>query len=188
MTRGDTIAGITALLPAMPAETLERMDDEMLSHLLTALNTKQPQRSYTLWTPDMVDLLGTDHDKTVAARLGISQVAVTNKRIGMKIKAYQEPYNWPEKAIQMLGKDTDAAIARKLGIKRATVARKRAALGIPPHEGRKGGRQSSFPKDAVPLLGTMSDRDLAIRLGVPKQAVTYQRMSRRIKPFGRGRN
>lgn len=49
-------------------------------------------REYVRWTSDMIDLLGTEDDQTIADRLGVSRQSVQYKRRRLKIPAkYPRP-------------------------------------------------------------------------------------------------
>lgn len=49
-------------------------------------------RQYAVWTPEMIDLLGTDDDQTIAHKLGLTRAAVQYKRRRMRIEAkYPRP-------------------------------------------------------------------------------------------------
>jgi hypothetical protein len=88
------------------------------------------------WTEAEVALLGTDHDKVIAARIGRTVSAVTSQRTLRKIPAFSGSPGggraWTDEEISLLGKDTDTGIAAKIGRTPSAVSQKRAALGIVP--------------------------------------------------------
>lgn len=62
-------------------------------------------RQYAAWTPEMIALLGTDDDQTIADQLGLTRQAVQYKRRRLRIEA---KYPRPQ---YMTGNATDGVVA-----------------------------------------------------------------------------
>lgn len=87
------------------------------------------------WTRGRVALLGTDTDKEVARRLGISRPCVTGERRRRGIEPFTAPAAkvvWTPAMVRHLGKISDRRVAAKFGIDEGTVRKERNRRGIPP--------------------------------------------------------
>ena len=138
--RAAALAGVTAL------KAKEWSDDELdvRAELSRRLGLR-PGPRWTLerggWTPDELALLGTDHDKVIAEKLGRTLSAVMSKRVQRKIPAFSgwpgSAPGWTDDEVKLLGTDTDEAVAAKIGRTPSAVAQKRAALTIPTFRDRR---------------------------------------------------
>jgi hypothetical protein len=94
------------------------------------------------WAAEQVALLGTDHDKVIAQKLGRTVAAVTSQRTLRKIPAFSgNPGGgpaWTAEELALLGTGTDEAVAEKIGRTTGAVAQKRAALAVPRFRKRRG--------------------------------------------------
>ena len=93
------------------------------------------------WTAEQMALLGTDHDKVIAKKLGRTQRAVTTQRVKRKIPAFSGSPGggraWTDEELALLGTDHDE-VSR--GADRADAGRgeaKRAALKVPTFRDRR---------------------------------------------------
>jgi hypothetical protein len=93
------------------------------------------------WTAEQIALLGTDHDKVVAEKLGRTTSAVTSQRTLRKIPAFSGSPGggraWTDEELALLGTDTDAAVAARTGRTRTAVSQKRAARKVPTFRDRR---------------------------------------------------
>jgi hypothetical protein len=106
----------------------------------------------------MLNLLGTDTDPNVGAKLGIASDTVRKKRARLGIPKYS-PFT-PE-AIELMGKVSDESIAKKIGVHKAIVGQKRRELGIPSIT-----KAREWTDEEISLLGKMSDLKLGEMLGI----------------------
>jgi hypothetical protein len=87
------------------------------------------------WAAEHLALLGTDHDKVIAQRIGRTRSAVKAKRQHLGIAVYSgwpgHGPAWTAEEIARLGTDTDAAVARVIGRTTNAVAQKRMKLEVP---------------------------------------------------------
>jgi hypothetical protein len=93
------------------------------------------------WTPEEISLLGTDHDKVIAAQIGRTLSAVTAQRVKRKIAAFSgNPgggRGWTDEELALLGNDYDEAIAARIGRTVGAVAQKREARKVPTFRDRR---------------------------------------------------
>jgi hypothetical protein len=112
--------------------------------------------------PDEVALLGTDHDKFVAQKLGRTRSAVTLQRTLQKIRAFSgSPEGgraWTNEELALLGTDTDQAVAERIVRTRTAVAQKRAALKVPAFRDRRGLNCSGCTRPLGGRRGSVSHR------------------------------
>jgi hypothetical protein len=77
------------------------------------------------WTAEQIALLGTDHDKVIAKKLG---------RTLRKIPAFSgSPESgpaWTDEELALLGTNTDVAVAARIGRTRGAVSQNRAARNV----------------------------------------------------------
>jgi hypothetical protein len=87
------------------------------------------------WTAEEVALLGTDHDKIIAKKLGRTLGAVTSRRTQRKIRAFSgNPgggRGWTDEELALLGTDYDEVIAARIGRTVGAVEQKREARKVP---------------------------------------------------------
>ena len=91
-------------------------------------------------------LLGIDHDKVVAKRLGRTVAAVTTQRTLRKIRAFSGSPGggraWTDEEIALLGTDHDEVVAARIGRTTGAVGQKRAARKVPTfRDSRVSGRR-----------------------------------------------
>jgi hypothetical protein len=140
------------------------------------------------FTPDEIDLLGTDTDLAVANALGRDVQTVAWKRRKLRIPAVGRkrapglPHIRPFSAreIDLLGTDTDRAIAKRLRRNPGTVEQKRRKLGIPPFCERREIRP--FTPNEIALLGTDTDKAVANLLGRNEKTIGFWRRKLGIRP------
>ena len=83
------------------------------------------------WTPREVELLGTDTDAVIAARIGRGPGAVRIKRWGLGIPAHgPHRREWTKRELSLLGTMTDTALAERLGVSREHVRVIRRQHGV----------------------------------------------------------
>jgi hypothetical protein len=84
------------------------------------------------WTPEEDALLGTDHDRAVAGRIGRTRSAVTTRRVNSGIRAFPGAVNyWRPEELALLGTADDDVIAATPGRTENAVMQMRQRLGIP---------------------------------------------------------
>jgi hypothetical protein len=87
------------------------------------------------WAAEQLALLGTDHDKLIAQKIGRTRSAVKAQRQRLDIPVYSgwpgHGPAWTAEEIARLGTDTDAAVARTIGRTTNAVAQKRMKLKVP---------------------------------------------------------
>jgi hypothetical protein len=72
-----------------------------------------------MWSQQMLALLGTDSDRVIGEKLGISTSAVQSKRASLGIPHF-EP--WSPEQLALLGQYSDATVAKMLGVGRRAVS------------------------------------------------------------------
>ncbi len=84
------------------------------------------------WTPKRIALLGTDSDRAIAKRLGVSPSLVGNQRRAIGIPAARElgapPCKWGETELALMRSYTDEEVAKMTGRSIHDVAAKRRSL------------------------------------------------------------
>ena len=87
------------------------------------------------WAAEHLALLGTDHDKVIAQKIGRTRSAVKAKRQHLGIPVYSgwpgHGPAWTAAEIARLGTDSDAAVARAIGRTTNAVTQKRKKLKVP---------------------------------------------------------
>jgi hypothetical protein len=136
------------------------------------------------WLPEHIAMLGTDTDKAVAAKLGISKSAVFRKRSELNIPGRAFAYvgkaprlpkvKWTPEKIALLGTDTDKAIAKVLGAETISVTLKRRALKIPSHSSVIC-PPAEIPQHLVDQFNVMSDGEIAALTGYSQATVSKHR-------------
>lgn len=120
------------------------------------------------WTPETVALLGTQSERQIAKRLGISAASVHNKRRELGIRSYrppQERITWTAEMLALLGAVPDRVIARRFQMTNESVKHKRDELGLAPHQ------QKSRTIARTRVLATilkLPNRELRSRYGIGK--------------------
>lgn len=128
------------------------------------------------WTQEMLDVVGTDTDKAVAQKLGISLSAVRFKRLELLRPPIRtvgsKKYEWTPEVIALLGTDIDRNIAEKTGIPFQMINMKRRMFGIPAN----GGKRSSidWSNEMIAELPTMTASDFARKYGINMRTVIYK--------------
>ncbi|WHT75653.1 hypothetical protein [Pseudomonas rhodesiae] len=156
--------------------------------------------TYT-WTNQALALLGTDTDRAVAAKLGITIGVVSSKRTRLNIKpsrskgapehgalpaapkaAPKEQSTpkvkfWTVDRIKLLGTKSDYELGRIWGVSNKRVTKKRAQLQISAFNTHA---RIEWTEDKIKMLGTMPDKTLAKLLGVSRSCVTLRRSELKI--------
>jgi hypothetical protein len=125
----------------------EWTDQELKAKSKSAIQRNQARHIGTRWTPangawttDQIALLGTDHDKAIAKKLGRSVNAVTVKRVKLHIRAFSGNAgggrDWTDSELKLLGTDRDEVIAAKIKRTTSAVRQKRTALKIATFQDR----------------------------------------------------
>ena len=125
---------------------------------------------------------GTDpkamRDKDLAARLGLHETTVAQKRVQLGRKSWRSSRamtNWTPEVLAMLGAVPDKEIGARQGLHPVTVRLKRVQLG---RESWESGRVAAlWTPEALAHLGTMCDSQLAAQLNVDKGVVWAKRQS-----------
>jgi hypothetical protein len=131
-----------------------------------------PRKNYD-WTAEAIALLGTDVDKKVASKLGLSTGAVRSKRRKLGIASVRpngQPIALTEQVIADLGVKSDGEISRSLGVSVTGIAQIRRKRGIATKI-----QFGSLPESANDLLGKFLDREIAERFGVTTSCVNARR-------------
>lgn len=142
------------------------------------------KRTRGLYTPEVVATFGTDSDRTIAKKLGVSKNAVKKKRqrAGITHCEGAAPPNldglFTEHVIGLLGVMSDVKIAALLNCDSESVRARRVALGIKPVV-----TMTKLPEEAYGLLGTMPDTEIAKKYGVGIYTVRNTRSKRGIPAF-----
>ena len=147
---------------------------------------KDPNSSRTrgLYTPDVIATFGTDTDRAIAKKLGVSKEAVKKKRQRAGIPQHTGTESqsidalFTPEVIELLGVLSDCKIADQLGCDSESVRARRVALGIEPVI-----KITKLPSEAFVLLGTMPDRQIAKKFSVGINAVGNKRRSLGIPKF-----
>jgi hypothetical protein len=107
------------------------------------------------WTPEQDRLLGTDHDRVIAARIGRTAAAVRARRAKLGIPPYSgwaaKGRGWTAEELALLGTDDDRVIAARIGRTPAAVRQKRHVARIQAASGPRraaGGRRPARPAAA----------------------------------------
>jgi hypothetical protein len=151
----------------------------------------KPRRPAVEWTAERIALLGTDTDGKVAARLGLSTMAVQRRRFSLGIPPYAgSPFlppghEWTRREIRLLGTLPDRKVAKILGLSDSTVMYKRQALRIPPYRRRLP--PIRWTKKMLSLLGKVPDVEIARRYRISVARVRRKRYSLGIPGHVRGR-
>lgn len=86
------------------------------------------------WTKAQEHMLGRKPDRKVAEIVGVTLLAVVQKRYKLGIPRFGGPQHqdWPEEANDYLGSMTDQELADIFGLERSTVTKRRIRAGIEP--------------------------------------------------------
>lgn len=119
-------------------------------------------------------LLGTDIDRVVAERLGVSKAQVLYARQIRGIEAWRgsaRVLGWKESVAQKLGLIPDGELAALIGLSTHTVAKERQKRGIAAHRAKRVSVLAGY----LPALGTKSDAKIAAEYGVHMSTVANVR-------------
>lgn len=138
------------------------------------------------WKPREDALLGTDHDKIVAARLGRTPAQVLNRRWQLGIDAYtrSDRIVWTDEMLGYLGAVSDPEFALYYGISPLSTRLKRIALGIPTFTGHHS-PVPELPTEVYDLLGVWTDVRIVEEYGILRVNVRLVRMVLGIEPAPR---
>jgi hypothetical protein len=120
------------------------------------------------WTRAAVALLGTQSDRKLAKRLGLSAASVHNKRLELHIASHRPPQKrieWTAEMISLLGAISDLKFAQRFAITKDSVKSKRDALGIPPHHYKS---QAIARTTSLAKILRLPNRELRTRYGITK--------------------
>ena len=130
------------------------------------------------WVQDMLNILGTDTDISIAKRLGIGKSSVRVKREELGIPPRGRTMIWTPEMLEDLGKYSDRIVAEKWDIGHGCVNRKRAELGIPvAHKG------TLWTQEMLLKFGMCADHILADEWGLHRSTVAIKRRSLGIPPL-----
>lgn len=143
-----------------------------------------------LCKPEWVPLLGTEADRVLAEKWGVSCSAVKLWRDRHAIAAWghivsyrkgdppgtngREPLQCPDHIVASLGTVTDRIVAEACEVSVPVVFRWRSERGIPPFR-KYTVRKTDTPHAADPLLGKASDRSVAKQVGMSPEWVSQRR-------------
>ena len=149
-----------------------------------------PFRPYRelVWTQEMLDLLGTDSDRNVAAELKINHRSVHLKRKALGIPPFYEPprhkkplgHLWTAEQKALLHIYGDREVARRLGISAPAVANARRKFGIPGVEPAPA--RINWTREMLEDLGKTTDSQLCRDYRVSSDAVKRKRDELSIPP------
>jgi hypothetical protein len=128
----------------------------------------------------MMQLMGTDIDHNIAAKLGLPTYAVRHKRQRMGIppcggaveQRHANAFLWTKAKIALLGTDCDRKIAARLRTSLGVVTRQRVHLGIPSFYRQ---RRILWSKEMKTLLGKVTDWEIARKYRMSKASVARAR-------------
>jgi len=149
-----------------------------------------PQPSYIAgpheWKAREDALLGTDYDKVIAARLGVTISQVIRRRWHLAIDAYKRSDRivWTDEMLGYLGVVSDSEYASYYGISPLSTRLKRIALGIPTFAGHQS-PVPELPAEVYDLLGVWTDVRIVEEYGLLRVNVRLVRMVMGIEPAQR---
>jgi len=147
---------------------------------------REGSRKLYKWTKKALEMLGTDSDRRVATRLGITLGVVARKRalVGIPARYAIKRLQWTRRMVASLGKVSDKKLAGRFKVKPETVARKRTELGIGPHVDTRPWLRDARIKTALRLpmrylqkryrMSTETVANLRRELGVPNAKRIYK--------------
>lgn len=151
-------------------------------------------RPKRFWNPERDALLGTDSDRNIATRLGVSPAAVWERRQKLGVAPYggsdlhggSDLYDdfWTPERDALIGTVSDRQLAREWGLSQSTVWERRRKLHIPSRS--QSYSRIKWTAEQESLLGTQLDRVLAEQWGLSTATVHQHRMALGIPPYGRG--
>jgi hypothetical protein len=134
------------------------------------------------WTPEEISALGTEPDRAIAERLGISASCVTMKRLILGIPPWHtppDPVDWSADRVGLLGVIPDLELARRLNTTPRTVRKRRESLGIPPFSDK----QMMYERTGVlETLLELPDQDIKRRTGMCQTTVYKLRAEYGVPP------
>jgi hypothetical protein len=132
---------IKALIKANKGRKLSGNHRRKMSEAHKRRGTIPPAMAGPHWTSEEDALLGTMKDRDVAARIGRSESAVSERRYVLGVAAFTKraprgkPITWTPAKDRLLGTMSDANLARKLQCSPMTVFYRRRRLKIPAYLG-----------------------------------------------------
>jgi hypothetical protein len=144
---------------------------------------RRKKRNTFAWTRDKIALLGTDGDRVIARRLGVSVPTVAIKRTQVGIRSFypQRRIRWTKGMVALLGKVTDWKIARKYKMSQESVARDRRKRGIPPCVENRPVKRTPRLKPILALPMRLIGR----RYKISTETVARLRQELGVSPLGR---
>ncbi len=142
------------------------------------------RRKRSVWMPSQAALLGTDFDKRVARRLGLSAAVVAKERRRRGIAPFvprRPAVAWRPDMVRQLGKLADGRIAQRYGIGVDTVRRERQRRGVPPV---KNDAWKVLQTPALARLLRAQTRDVVKRTGLNEKTVRRLRHDLGMKQVG----
>lgn len=128
----------------------------------------QKEKPGFAWTPETLALLGTQSERQIAKRLGISAATVHNKRRDLGITSYRPPQEriaWTAEMLALLGAVPDRTIARRFKMTNESVKHKRDELGLAPHQQKS---RMIVRTRALAAILKLPNRELRARYGIGK--------------------
>lgn len=131
-------------------------------------------------------LLGTDFDKVIAARLGVTVSQVIRRRWHLAIDAYKRSDRivWTDEMLEYLGVVSDMEFANYYEISPLSARIKRIVQGIPTFTGQDS-PIPELPAEVYDLLGVWTDVRIVSEYGLPRVNVRLVRMVMGIEPAER---
>lgn len=131
-------------------------------------------RQGRIWATEDIELLGSNSDRNIGARLGLPAEVILRERRKRGIAACQDvkgrAVEIPPELQAQLGIMSDTEIAKRLGVSQPTISRHRRNLNI-----KCKVEFGSLPDEAIPMLGKEMDSAVAKRFGVTRSCVTRRR-------------